>query len=198
MNEIRSNSDKARAQKKHITPVAKGTVRKKKKTGVQKFADNFFAEDMGTIKEYIIKQIVYPTLKSTVLAVVNQSAEVALYGETSAPQKKIPGARISYDRIGKLSDVTRRRNYNSIQRESYDYGDAIVDTRAEADAALDALEAIIEEYEQASVGDLLDVIGVTPEQTDYNYGWTSISTAEAVRLTDGRYFLRLPKARPLH
>ena len=198
MNEIRSNSDKARMQKKNITPVTKGTVRKKKKTGAQKFADNFFAEDIGTIKEYIIRDIVLPTLKSTVLAVVNQSAEVALYGETTAPQKKIPGARISYDRIGRLSEVTRRRNYSSIQRESYDYGDAIVDTRAEADAALESLEAIIDEYGQASVGDLLDVIGVTPEQTDYNYGWDTIVTAEAVRLRDGRYFLRLPKARPLH
>lgn len=197
MNEIRSNSDKARMQKKNITPVTKGTVRKKKKTGVQKFADDFFAEDIGTIKEYIIRDIVLPTLKNTVLTVVNQSAEVALFGETVTPQKKIPGAKISYDRIGRLSEVTRRRSYSSIQRESYDYGDAIVKNKPAAQDALETLQAIIEEYDEASVADLKDVIGVTPESTDYNYGWETIATAEAVRLSDGRYLLRLPKARPL-
>ena len=197
MSEIRSNSDKSRAQKKEVTPVAKGEVRRKKKTEIQKFSDIFFAEDLGTIKEYIFRDVIMPALKSTLLSVVNNATEVALYGETSAPQRKIPGAKISYDKVGRFGDIQRRRDYNSIQRTAYDFGDAIVDTRAEADAALDALEAEIEEYGQASVGDLFDIIGVTPASTDYNYGWDTIATASAVRLRDGRYLLRLPKARPL-
>ena len=197
MSEIRSNSDKSRAQKKEVTPVAKGEVRRKKKTEIQKFSDIFFAEDLGTIKEYIFRDVIMPALKSTLLSVVNNATEVALYGETSAPQRKIPGAKISYDKVGRFGDVQRRRDYNSIQRTAYDFGDAIVDSRAEADAALDALEATIEEYGQASVADLFDIIGVTPASTDYNYGWDSIATASAARLRDGRYLLRLPKARPL-
>lgn len=197
MSEIRSNSDKSRAQKKEVTPVAKGEVRRKKKTEIQKFSDIFFAEDLGTIKEYIFRDVIMPALKSTLLSVVNNATEVALYGETSVPQRKIPGAKISYDKVGRFGDIQRRRDYNNIQRTAYDFGDAIVDTRAEADAALDALEAEIEEYGQASVGDLFDIIGVTPASTDYNYGWDTIATASAVRLRDGRYLLRLPKARPL-
>ncbi len=197
MSEIRSNSDKSRAQKKEIVPVAQGEVRRKKKTEIQKFSDVFFAEDLGTIKNYIFRDVVMPALKSTILSVVNNATEVALYGETSSPQRKIPGAKISYDKVGRFGDISRRRDYNSVQRTAYDFGDAIVDTRAEADAALDTLEAAIEEYGQASVADLFDIIGVTPASTDYNYGWDTVVTASAVRLRDGRYLLRLPKARPL-
>lgn len=195
MNEIRSNSDKARkARDKNLKPVAKGTIQKKKKTGMQKFSDIFFAEDLGTVKEYILKDVVIPLLKSTFVSIVNNATEVAVYGETSTPKKKIPGARISYDRIG---EPMRRRNYSTIQQKAYDYGDAIVDTRAEAEAALETLEAVIEQYDVVSVGDLFDIIGVTPEQTDYNYGWESIANASAVRLRDGRYMLKLPRATPI-
>ena len=197
MNEIKSNSDKSRMQKKEITPVAKGAVRRKKKTEIQKFSDIFFAEDFGTIKDYIFKDVILPALKNTVWSIVNQATEVALYGETSTPQRKIPGAKISYDKVGRFGDIPRRRDYNGIQRTAYDFGDAIVDSRAEADAALEALEAAIEEYGQASVADLFDIIGVTPASNDYNYGWDSVATASAARLRDGRYLLKLPKARPL-
>ncbi len=197
MNEIRSNSDKARAsaaKDKNLKPVANGIVRKKKKTGIQKFSDIFFAEDLGTVKEYIFKEVIIPLLKSTFVTMVSNATEVAIYGETSGPKKKIPGARVAYDRV---TDPARRRNYHVVQKESYDYGDAIVNTRAEAEEALETLSAVIEQYDMASVADLFDIIGVTPESTDYNYGWESISSASAVRLRDGRYMLKLPRATPL-
>lgn len=201
MNEIKSNSDKARMaqqKKKDITPVAHGAITKKKKNGAQKFADTFFAEDIGTIKQYVIQDVIIPTIKNTIHTVITNAADVALYGETSAPQRKIPGAKIAYDRVTRaLAPSPIHRNYTGIQRAGYDFGEAIVDTRAQAEAALEALDETISAYGQASVGDLFDIIGVTPESSHYNYGWDTIATASTVRLRDGRYLLRLPKARPL-
>ena len=44
---------------------------------------------------------------------------------------------------------------------------------------------------------MYDLSGLTPPYTANSYGWTSIRTAEPVRVRDGGYVLKLPKASPI-
>lgn len=196
MTELKSNSNKSRiAKDKNIKPVVEGTVKKKKKNEIQKFTDIFLADDFESLKESIFKDLLIPLLKSGISEIIKNGSDILLYGETSGNRRSKPGSRISYDKI--ISDKVGRRNYSSVQTPGYDYGNIILDSRADAEELLDNLDAILEQYEAVSVADLYDLIGVTHEYTDNNYGWESLASAVPVRLRDGTYTIKLPKARPL-
>ena len=55
----------------------------------------------------------------------------------------------------------------------------------------------MEEYGTVRVADLYDLVGVTGQYTDNNYGWTNIRNAEIVRVRDG-YKIKMPRALPLN
>lgn len=197
MTELKSNSNKSRAaaaEKKDIKPVVTGSIKKKKKTEIQKFADVFIAEDIDSVKDFIFKDVLVPALKKAISDVVTNGIDILLYGETGRSRKSTPGARFSYDKIP-WSD--RRRDYAATRIPGYDYGDIILDSRADAEELLESMDAIVEQYEIVSVADLYDLMGATHAYTDNNYGWTSLTGAAPVRLRDGSYTLKLPKAMPL-
>jgi hypothetical protein len=51
----------------------------------------------------------------------------------------------------------------------------------------------VSQYEQATVNDLYELVGVSGNFTDENYGWTDIRGAGITRIRGG-YLLDLPKA----
>ena len=57
-------------------------------------------------------------------------------------------------------------------------------------------DEIMEEYETVRVADLYDLVGITGNYTDNNYGWTNIKNAQVVRVRDG-YKIKMPRAIPL-
>ena len=56
---------------------------------------------------------------------------------------------------------------------------------------------VIETYGMVSVMDLYDLVGISGQYTDNNYGWKNLRNAEPIRTRDGEYMLKLPKAIPL-
>ena len=60
------------------------------------------------------------------------------------------------------------------------------------------MEALIDQYGVASVGDLYDLANVsTTNYTVNKYGWTNIRSAQVIRSRDG-YLLKMPKAMPIN
>lgn len=59
------------------------------------------------------------------------------------------------------------------------------------------MDAIIEEYDVASVADLYDLVGISRKFTDQRYGWDNLSDARVERLRDGGYILRMPRAKAI-
>lgn len=47
------------------------------------------------------------------------------------------------------------------------------------------MDELIDTYKLVSVADLKDLVGITGNYTDNRYGWTSIRSAEVVRVRDG-------------
>ena len=62
---------------------------------------------------------------------------------------------------------------------------------------LDKMFELLDTYQFVSVADLYDLVGVTGNYTDNKYGWTNLRGAEPVRMRDGGYALKLPKAYPI-
>ena len=78
------------------------------------------------------------------------------------------------------------------------YDDIVLTTRGDAEAVLDAMNDIINQYGTVSVADLYDLTNVPNDNFAMNrYGWINISGATTVRVRDG-YILKLPKAIPLN
>ena len=81
-------------------------------------------------------------------------------------------------------------------RANFDFQEIVLATRVEADEVIDRLFNIIQEFEQATVRDLYDLVGERASFTDEKYGWTNIRTADVRRIREG-YLLDLPRPEPL-
>lgn len=203
MEEYKSNSHKSKAAlppKKKVEKVVSGKVKSKKKSELRKFTDVFISEDAGNVKSYIFMDVLVPAIKKAVSDIVTDGIRMLLYGETGYSKKNSGASYVSYGRYYDKENNRRGGNPSSRGRSSYNsgptYGDIILDNYGEADEVLTRMDELIDVYGTVSVADLYDLVGITGNYTDNNYGWTNLRSASIVRVRDG-YLLKLPKALPL-
>lgn len=177
---------KAPVEQKKLEKVVVGQVRTKKKSGVGKFLSGFIADDAQSIKSYLFKDVVVPTIKKTITDIV----DMILYGGTS--KRKSTASRVSYRSYYDDPRDSRRET----RTPGYSYDDIILETRGDAEEVLDQLNDLIDTYKIASVADLYDLVGISGNYTDNKYGWTNLSNADVVRTRDG-FALKLPRALPI-
>ena len=202
MEDYKPNSYKSKEQpqpivEKKVEKVTTGKVVTKKKSGIAKAAKMFFAEDIRSVKRYVIMEVLLPALKRTFLDMVNNGADMLVNGEITRSRSNTPGSKVSYrsyyDRRDEPARVRRDSRYGS----AYDYDELVFETRGDAERVLATLDEIMDTYKMVKVADLYDASGRTPSSVMYNYGWTDIHTASVVRTVDGYYMIRLPRALPL-
>ena len=180
MEEYKPNSHKSKEEQKDLVPekrvekVISGTVKPKKKSEMQKFADVFISEDVNNVKSYIVMDVLVPAIKKAISDIVTNGIDMILYGEAGKKDYTAPKSRTSYE-----------------------YDELLFETRGDAESVLDAMNEIIAQYEVVSVADLYDLANVSNDNYAANkYGWTDIAGCRAVRVRDG-YILKLPKPMPL-
>ena len=205
MTEYKANSHKVReeqkqeiVERKKIEPIAKAKT--KKKSEIKKFTDVFIAEDVTSVKNYIVNDVLIPAAKKAISDIVTNGIDMILYGEARGKDRRSSsgGSRVSYTKYyDRDRDRDRDRDYdrNRTRRSVYDYDDIILDTRGEAEDVLNRMDDLIDAYGMVSVADLYDLVGVQGNYTDNKYGWTNLRNAEVRRTRDG-YLIKLPKALP--
>lgn len=208
MTEYKGNSHRSReaqerelkkVEDKKIEKVTSGSVRTKKKSGASKFAEVFIAEDVTSVKDYILMDVLLPAAKKAISDIVVNGIDMILYGESRNRKKSSGGSgRVSYS---SYYDRDRDRGYERERRVSrvrtgYEYDEIILETRGEAEDVLGRMDDLIDAYGIVSVADLYDLVGMTGNYTDNKYGWTNLRNASIQRLRDG-YLLKLPKALPI-
>lgn len=197
-NSRSGRNEKKEAQKqpeKRAEKVIKGEA-KAKKNEMRKLTDVFISEDVGNVKNYILMDVIVPAVKKAIYDLVVGTLDMSLYGGRGGGAKRSTADKVSYR---DYNGVSRRdeRTYNTNRTASgYSYDDIVVDTRGEAETVLMRMDEIMEEYESVRVADLYDLVGITGQYTDNNYGWTNIRNAEVVRVRDG-YKIKMPRAIPL-
>ena len=203
MEEYKSNSHRSKEEvstkelaPKKVEQVATGKQRKK--SDVRKFTDVFVSEDMASVKDYILMEVLLPAAKKAIADAVTNGIDMLLYGEARSKNRdRDRGSRVSYTRYYER-DRERERDYERGARtrvRGYDYDDIILDTRREAEEVLDRMQDLIDTYGMVSVADLYDLVGISGRYTDNKYGWTHLRSADVQRVRDG-YLLKLPKALP--
>lgn len=203
MEEYKPNSNKYKeeqkaelVEKKKVEKVVKGPVKTKKKSGLTKFAETFISEDAKNVKSYIFSDVLIPSLKKAITDIVTDGINMILYGGTGKGKKNSSISNVSYRSYYDQRDRDRYASDNPRTRSGYNYDDVILDTRGEAEEVLHQMMELIETYDVVSVADLYDLVGITGNYTDNNYGWTNVRNTEIVRVRDG-YMLKLPKVLPI-
>lgn len=173
--------------KKKVEKIIKGKATVKKKNG---FLNLFVSEDVADVKSYIVFDVLVPAVKKAVSDIVTNGIDMMLYGEAGR-HKRGTSSKISYRSYYDRDDRDRER-YRE-RRNMFDYDEIVLENRSEAEDVITALEDIIDQFGEAKVSDLYDLVGMTAPYTANRYGWTSVRTASAIRVRDG-YVLKMPRA----
>ena len=183
-----SIGQKPEQPKKKFEKVVKGKVIVKEPNDIQKIANEFLAEDLKTVKDRIIVDYLLPMLKNGLCSVVNSAISIALFGDDRSRNgaTNYGGRTQRNTRQGNPSHPPQR----SLQNLDFEF-------RGDADDTLVQMYDAIRRYGQVSVGDLWDLMGVSNDSTDYNYGWYGLDQAYIKGIAGG-YRLVLPRPTPLH
>lgn len=200
-NSIRSKKEVEHDREKKIEKVVKNDVVIRKKSGFSKFFSDFINGDMKSVKEYLLSDVLLPAVKSTLSDAISNGTDMLLYGETRGKRSSgYSGPKVSYNSI--YNKDPRNKTTSSLDTSKYksnriSLDDIVLRTRAEAEDILAQMDDVMSEYGVVSVLDLYDMLGISTQFVDDNYGWIdNISGASVVRVSDG-YELRLPKVVPI-
>lgn len=205
--EFPSNSHKNRTSENstdnkevRANKVVTGRVLKKKKSIGRRIMDTFIGEDIDDVGSYILHDVLIPAAKSTISEMVEGGIEMLLFGEKKGSRTRRSGDRsyVSYDRYssrGRDRDKDRRE-VSSKNRARHDFDEILLKTRGEAEEVLSNLVDLTIDYGEARVSDFYDLVGISSNYTDNEYGWVDLSSASVSRVRDG-YIINLPKTRPL-
>lgn len=201
IDDYKPNSNKFRAdqnnavQKRAVEKVVRGQARVKKKNGVSKIAGSFLSEDIHTVGNYILKDVLVPAIKDFIEDSITNGIRMILRGDAGPRKSSSTASTVSYSRYYNNKDGDRFRPTNQTQTvKSYD--DIIFDSRGDAELVLNRMDEMIDQYGIVSVADMYEMAELSGEYTYNDYGWNDIHSASIVRVKEG-YMIKLPRAVPI-
>lgn len=195
-----ANSHKSREEKnkpEKLDKVVKGVVTTRKKSFGKKFFETFVGDDVNDVGSYILYDLLIPAAKSTLTDIIQSIPEMIFYnGEKRSSRITRDRGRSTINYGGFSASSNRkedRREVSQRNRARFNFDEIILETRGEAENVLNCLADLTIDYGQATVADLYDLVGVTSNYTDRNYGWRDLGGASTTRSRHGGYMLVLPR-----
>lgn len=178
-------------EREKLPPVVKkdGVVSTKKSLG-QKFVDAFISDDAKDVKSYIMLDVIIPTIKNTILDVIEMIFFGNMNYRDSHSSRLSSRDRVSYSSVYK-SEYNGRRSSSRREEPEYqenvkvDYRNIILRERRDAENVVNSMRERIAVYRQASIADLFDLIDVTSNYVDNNWGWTDERDIGIRRVSNG-------------
>lgn len=174
----------------------------KKESTFEKFLRSFTTIDSKNIKEYILFDVVVPSIKRGISTTVN----MILYGNANAPSNG--GGYYYTGNYPKPTAytglyTTRSNNLQPIQSNAFKsingtgFQNLAFANRADAEAVLQSLQEAISQFGIVSAGEMYDMAKVpTDNYTLNNVGWTNLNGVGIMR-DGGGYVIDLPRPAPL-
>lgn len=200
MEEYKSNSDRSKGQaqevpKKRAEKVITGTAIQRRKSGIGKLGSIFLANDVSDVKDYIVEDVLIPTIKRAFYDIVCNGTGMLL-GERNhgrGGQANHVSYRAYYDR---QDDRKVGSGGNGRSKVNYSYNDLIFSSRGDAEVVLERMYELLDHFDAVSIADLFDLAGESCSYTDNKYGWTNLDDAR-VQPVRGGYIIDLPRATTL-
>lgn len=193
-NSDRGNISVGEKKREKKEKVISGTVKKRDAGIAGKIQKTMNMPDSKTFKNYVVDDVLIPSIRDAIRTVLSSAVD-ALFGGGERSSKR-SSTRASWTTYSK-SKTRETKPIPPWERE-FEYDEVILDSRADAEKTIDALQDIIDEYGMASVADLYDIVGMDNDNWSLNdYGWTNVRSARVQYTRDG-FWIRMPKARPLN
>ena len=173
-----------------INVVAKGKIQKK--TFGEKFKEIFIGEDIQNVGEYILKEVVVPTIKNTVVDIIQNGISLLIFGESSSKNSnRRNGQYVSYGSYSSNSSRDRRRDDR--RDAPNDKGNIIFNSRGDAQAVLDHLLDILDTYRAVTVANYYEAADVPSNYQDRKWGWTDLRYVDIRMARGGGWYIDLPR-----
>ena len=161
----------------------------------------FFGGEFDAALRYVGAEILLPAFRNLVVDATSKGIERMVYGDSAYPRPtRTPDYR---PRVTYNSPINRNPTRAHLpdqpsrqERSRANDSDLIFGSRSDAEAVLDRLGDIIDNYAVASVADLHELLGLPTSHIDHKWGWESVRYAEVNQVRDG-FILNLPLAQPL-
>jgi hypothetical protein len=176
-----------------IEKVIEGEVIERKKPLGRKIAETFAGDDMRSVGNFILMDVLIPAAKTMISDAMSQGVERMLFGD-SRPRSGMRPSYTPYNRLSSPTSSTRspfREDPRAPLRRE-ESREIILPSRGEALEVLDQLRDIVDQYDFASVSALYSLVGITGRFTDEKWGWTDLRGANIRRVREG-YLLDLPR-----
>lgn len=183
------NKEEVKQEERHLEPVVAHDVQVRKKSVFQKFTNAFIAEDLNSVKSYVITEFLIPGIKRMFLS----SLEMLLNGKGYSGSKKDKQVtsisyRDYYEREQRRAEPTRN--------DYLDFDDIIFEERGDAEYVLDQMRDALREYRVIRVSDMFELSRQASPYTGNRYGWTDISSARIVPIRGG-FVIKMPNPMPI-
>lgn len=203
-NSNRKSEEKKPEERKHLDPVISGEAIIRKKPWYRRLGDAMTSEDARTVGSYVLQDVFVPTLRNLIVDMISQGADRLFNGDPHArnvSRNVIRGAYTAYNRVYSGSSryeqsPPARRELSDYARRTSNFDEIVLKTRGEAEDVLDHLYYQVQNYDVATVADLLDFVNRRGSFTDEKWGWTSMAGSSVQRVREG-YLLNLPRVQPL-
>lgn len=175
-----------------VKQVTSGKVITKNQSPVKKLFKAFVQEDINSVKDYLIYDLVIPEVKNFILDTVR----TFLFGKNgnSAAKRNSSWGQGVYTAYSNISNNNQKQKAVVASRPGYNMRDIYCETRDDGEAILDELAEQLQTFKTVSIDELYQIAGVASvSPTDLNWGWTDISNACLVRGRDGLYLLSMPE-----
>lgn len=208
VEEFPSNSQRRRApreeapktDKRVVHKVVEGQVVQRKTPRGKRIKELFLGGADRSIWEFVFQDVIVPNIRDMLYEANQQAMERVLYpgSEPRAYRRTRPGdprrsSVTNYNGISRgPAREDDRRQMSRRARANHDFGEIIIPTRPEAEAVLEGLFELLNEYDVATVADLYEMVGVSSQFTDRNWGWTDLRGTDIRRVREG-YLLDLPR-----
>jgi hypothetical protein len=183
-------------------PVVSGGAVRRRRSLRKQFSETFVKGDARTAVRYSVLEILLPAAQDMVLETLQQGLEKLFKGDSyrrrgATPPMSGPTGHVSYNRMGIPSRFSGpERAMSRTARARHNFDEIILTERTEAEEVIDRLFDLVSRYEQASVADLYELVGLASSHTDHKWGWSDLHGAGVSRIRGG-YLLDLPEPEPL-
>jgi len=202
LNQYRGNSNASKQndipEREPMQVVANG--KKVPQSAGRRFLSEFIADDIHTIKDYILWDVLLPAVKNAISDTVTNGIDMLLFGQTRTrggntvkritPYSSLYSNNVSGNRVVKYNETAQDRRPRSLG--GYSYQEVVLATRPEAEDVLAQMRLYLDRYGVVSVGDLYGAVGEIPDMIDNKWGWSDLSGACVQRCSDG-FILRMPR-----
>lgn len=198
-NSIKSREGAPKEEKKTVEKVVKGVAKTRKQSEFKKIAGAMITDEVKSIKDHTIYQIIIPTIVDTISQIVKDAIDLTFRGEVGASSRSssrvVGGSSRNVSRVSYNSLYDDRRDNRRVS-DRYSYDEVTFETRDDAEKVLSCMEDVIDSYGVVTVADFFEFAGITGGNgyTDRNYGWSNLRSAKIERLSANEWLIVTPRA----